>query len=63
MSESNPKYETEETVVVWTPQDEDDKLMICLWSDGTWCQQEDLWEYLQIMSDDYELVEYNENIH
>ena len=52
---------TEETPEYVMPEEE--KHLICIWADGTWCEQEDLWEYLTMMSDDYELVEYDERIH
>lgn len=50
-------------VIVWIPRDEFGELEVCVWPDGEWCFQEDLWEMLNIKSDDYELVEYDENIH
>lgn len=34
-------------------------MKICMWSDGTWCQLEDLWEF-DYMSDDYIVKEIDE---
>ncbi len=32
---------------------------VALWSDGSWCEAEDLESYLRFMSDDYEWVNYS----
>ena len=30
---------------------------VCIWSDGTWCDYDDLEDYLKFMSDDYFIFE------
>ena len=37
--------------------------LIAEWADGTWCHQEDLEDYLSIMSDDFRMVDYDEENH
>lgn len=32
-------------------------IKLCVWSDGTWCEWEDLESYLQWMSDDFQVAE------
>ncbi len=32
-----------------------DNWIICLWPDGTWCDKDDVEQYVQFMSDDYEV--------
>jgi hypothetical protein len=39
-----------------------DKEKVCVWPDGTWCFLYELAEYNH-MSDDYEIREYDENVH
>ena len=34
---------------------------ICIWSDGTWCYEDDIWQY-GYMSDDYETSEVDESV-
>ena len=34
-----------------------DMVKLCIWSDGTWCEWEDLESYLQWMSDDFQVTE------
>lgn len=43
---------------VWSDDDE----FVCQWPDGTWCFPEELFE-MSHMSDDYEMVPYNEETH
>jgi hypothetical protein len=31
---------------------------VCLWSDGTWCEWEDLEDYLSWMSDDFQVLNF-----
>ena len=38
------------------PPHPDDVNIVCVWADGTQCNQDDLEEYLTFMSDDFELV-------
>ena len=35
--------------------------IIYIWSDGTWCYEDEIWQYSH-MSDDYETSEIDENI-
>ena len=42
------------------PPHPDDVNIVCVWADGTQCNQDDLAEYLTFMSDDYELITLSE---
>lgn len=36
-------------------------IKICVWPDGTWCEKGDELNYLQWMSDDFEVIEMTED--